>query len=255
MIAASVPIITVPIVDIVAVTPRARLVAIDLRAHPIEFLAGQAVLVGPAWRGTRRPYSIACSPERAAETGRLELLVATEPSEGLSADLAAALPGMLVDVEGPVGMFTLPAAAERGRLLFVAGGAGIAPLRAMLDHALRCHRAERISLLYSARRGDEFAFIDELRGHAAAGRVDLHQTVTRDNRSAWAGGRGRIGRAHFKAVLHEPAATRCFVCGPTSLVHTSVATLLQLGVPADRIHTEQWGNHSVAPTSQSGRRS
>ena len=196
-------------------------------------------MVGPHGRGQRRPYSIACSPERAAETGRLELLVATEPRRGLRADLAAAVPGMLVDVQGPIGMFTLPAVEELGCLLFVAGGAGIAPLRAMLDHTLRRQPSQRVSLLYSAQRGDEFAFIDELRGHAAAGRLELRQTVTRDNGSTWTGERGRIGRAHFEAVLHEPAATLCFISGPSPLVDASVAALQQLGVPADRIHTEQ----------------
>jgi ferredoxin-NADP reductase len=140
-----------------------------------------------------------------------------------------------------MGLFTFPAAADMPWLLFVAGGTGIAPLRAMLDHALQRHEAPRISLLYSARRGDEFAFIDELRGHAESGRIELHQTVTRDDSTTWAGRRGRIGRSYFEAVLHEPAATWCFVCGPGALVGESVAMLKALGVPDAQIRTEQWG--------------
>jgi ferredoxin-NADP reductase len=198
-------------------------------------------MVGAHGRPERRPYSIACSPERAAETGRLELLIALEPSGDLGANLSKAAPGTLVDVEGPMGAFMFPAAADHGWLLFIAGGAGIAPLRAMLDHALRLRPAPRISLLYSARRGDEFAFIDELRGSADSGVLELHQTVTRDEGSTWAGRRGRIGRAHFEAVLHEPAATLCFVCGPTALVNESTTTLEALGVPGQQIRTEQWG--------------
>jgi ferredoxin-NADP reductase len=111
----------------------------------------------------------------------------------------------------------------------------------MIDHAVRRHPERRMSLLYSARRGDEFAFIDELREHEAGGRLELHPTVTRDDSSNWAGGRGRIGRSHFEAVLHEPAATLCFVCGPAPLVAESVSTLQSLGVPAGQIRTEQWG--------------
>jgi NAD(P)H-flavin reductase len=86
-----------------------------------------------------------------------------------------------------------------------------------------------------------FAFIDELRAHVDAGVLELHQTVTRDDSSTWAGGRGRIGRAHFEAVLHEPAATLCFVCGPPALVHESMTTLKALGVPDAQIRSEQWG--------------
>ena len=186
----------------------------------------------------RRPYSIACSPERAGETHTLELLIALE---GGSEDLSWATTGALVDIEGPMGGFTFPASLTEARLLFVAGGTGIAPVRAMLDHALRRHPAEKISLLYSTRRSDEFAFIDEFRAYERNGRLELHQTVTRDDSTSWDGKRGRIGRSHFEAVLHDPNGTLCFVCGPSSLVSESAATLKELGVPDALIRTEGWG--------------
>ena len=232
---------TVPVADVVAITPRSRLLSIDLRGHTLDFIAGQAVMVGAHGQDERRPYSIACSPERLSETGRLELLIAVEPSGDLGANLAPAEPGMLVDLEGPMGVFTFPEPPTHDWVLFVAGGTGIAPLRGMLDHALRHHPTQRVSVLYSARRGDEFAFIDELRSYAEDGRIELHQTVTRDETTNWGGGRGRIGRSHFEQVLHEPAGTLCFVCGPTPFVHESAATLKALGVPDSQIRTEQWG--------------
>ena len=115
----------------------------------------------------------------------------------------------------------------------------------MLDHALRRHPTGRISLLYSTRRSDEFAFIEELRAHERAGRLELHQTVTRDDSTSWGGTRGRIGRSHFEAVLHEPGKTLCFVCGPPSLVSESTAMLRELGVPPGLIRTEAWGGPTV----------
>ena len=234
-------VVTLPIIELMAVTPRSRLVSIDLSGHALEFLPGQAVMVGEHGREERRPYSIACSPEQAAETRRLDLLIAVERDGGLGANLGPSAPGTLVDVEGPIGAFTLPPATPQGRLLFVAGGTGIAPLRSMLEHRLRHQPAQRVSLLYSARRPDEFAFIEELQRHADTGRLELHQTVTRDEGSTWSGRRGRIGRSHFEAVLHEPAETICFVCGPERLVNESVTTLGALGVPEAQIRTEQWG--------------
>ena len=225
----------------VTVTPRSRLVSIGLPAEGLEFLPGHAVMVGAQGQDERRPYSIACSPERAIETWRLELLIAVDASGDPRPNLASASPGTLVDVEGPVGAFTLPEVTRDRRVLCVAGGTGIAPLRSMLDHLLRRAAAPRISLLYSARHGDEFAFIDELHQHAAIGRLELHQTVTRDPNSSWSGRRGRIGRSHFEAVLHEPAETLCLVCGPEPLVNESVSTLKALGVPDDQVRTEQWG--------------
>jgi len=237
----AVPLVTVRIIDITPATPRSRLLSVDLDGRQLRFRPGQAVMAAAHGHDERRPYSIACSPERAAETGRLELLVSLEQPGEPGSHLSHADVGSLIDVEGPLGQFTFPRELSLARVLFVAGGAGIAPLRAMLDHALRRREAPLISLLYSARRSDEFAFIDELRGYARSGRIQLHQTVTRDESAAWEGGRGRIGRAHFQSVLHDPQGTLCFVCGPPLLVTESVATLTSLGVPGALIRTEQWG--------------
>ena len=233
------PLVTVPLADVVAATPRSRILVLDLQGATFPFIAGQAVVVGEHGQTERRPYSIASSPELTSETGRLELLIGLDAEGAMGPHLSSLLPGRLIDVDGPIGDFTFPAEPTERRLLFVAGGTGIAPLRAMLDHALRKHPSEQISLLYSARRADEFAFIEELRNHAAVGRIELHQTVTREDES-WEGGRGRIGRSHFEAVLHEPRATLCFVCGPPAMVGESVETLAELGVPRALIRREQW---------------
>ena len=228
---------TVPLTQVEAASSRLRLLTIDISGHRFEYLAGQAVTVGPHAGAARRPYSIACSPEHAAETRSLQLLIAME---GGSEDLSWAVRGALVDLDGPIGTFTFPALPDHPRILFVAGGTGIAPVRAMLDHAVRRHPSRKVSLLYSTRRSDEFAFGEELREHERTGRLELHQTVTRDDSTSWGGRRGRIGRDHFEAVLHEPASTLCFVCGPASLVNDSAATLQELGVPLGSIKTEHW---------------
>jgi NAD(P)H-flavin reductase len=232
-------VVTLPLVDVAQATPRSVLLALDLHDTSFEFKAGQAVVVGAHGQAHRRPYSIASSPESAADMNALELLVGLDHEGSAGPHFSSLARGTLFDVEGPIGTFTFPPALTHRRLLFVAGGTGIAPLRAMLDHALRVHPAERISLLYSARRADEFAFMPELRAHEAAGRLELHPTVTRDD-VEWAGGRGRIGRSHFEAVLHDRLDTLCFICGPGSLVAEAVATLTELGVPRAAIRTEEW---------------
>jgi NAD(P)H-flavin reductase len=232
-------IVTLPLVDVVAITPRSRLVALDLHGVEFPYEPGQAVKVGNHGQPARRPYSIAGSPERAAEIERLELLIGVDASGAAGPHLSLRGEGRRVDVEGPIGTFTFPPRLTHRRLLFVAGGTGIAPLRAMLDHVLRGYPAERVSLLYSARRADEFAFADELRAYERQGRIEFHPTVTRDD-EAWAGGRGRIGRSHFEAVLHDRADTLCFICGPIPLVSEAVSTLSELGVPREAIRTEDW---------------
>lgn len=232
-------VVTVSLAHVLTITPRSRLVRIDV-GEGFAFQPGQAVIVGAHGQPERRPYSIASSPDVTAETGLLDLLIAAEQDDELGSHFGKGRPGTLVDLEGPLGSFTLPPPGSHPRVLLVAGGTGIAPLRSMIDHMLRRRWSARISLLYSARRSDEFAFIDEFQTYADAGSLELHQTVTRDQGASWSGPRGRIGRSHFKAVLHEPTETLCFVCGPEPLVAESVMTLKALGVPDAQIRTEQW---------------
>ena len=228
--------IPVHIARITQATPRSRLLSIDLEGHPFTFNPGQALLVGPR-AGELKPYSIAASRANVAANGVLEVLVAVDAA---GEDFSWIREGAPLDVDGPFGTFTLPATIDQRRVLFVAGGTGIAPIRAMLEDVLARDPHPEVSLLYSARRADEFAFIGELEAHARAMHLELHQTVTREDLT-WQGRRGRVGRAEFEAVMHEPADTLCFVCGPPAMVEEAVATLGALGVPTPSIRTEQWG--------------
>ena len=57
--------LTLPIREVIAATPSARVVRIDLSGHDFDYAAGQAVLVATHGHEKRRPYSLATSPEDA----------------------------------------------------------------------------------------------------------------------------------------------------------------------------------------------
>src|SRR5262249_4605797 len=141
----------------------------------------------------RRPYSVAAAPEESARDSSIELLVGVdaEGNPGGSLRLEA---GALVDIDGPLGTFTFPARPSEERFLFIAGGTGSAPLRAMMHHALSVpHKA--IGLLFSARTPAEFAYEQEFRSLAAARQIELELRVTREVApDDWSGVRGRLGR-------------------------------------------------------------
>ena len=228
---------TLTLREVLPATPRARIVRLDLGGQPFEYVAGQAVVIGSHGADGRKPYSIASAPEDALQDGFVELLVGVG-SDGVAGPHLALEPGALVDVEGPLGAFTFPAAAEETRFVFIAGGTGIAPLRAMLRHALHLpHR--NVGLFYSARTPDEFAFEAELRALARSGEIELRQTVTRAAANAWTGARGRIDRAALSALVHH-AETLCFICGPAAMVDEMPPLLQELGVPRERIKIEEW---------------
>ncbi len=229
--------LTLPIRDVQPATPRARLVRIDLADRHFVYQPGQAILMARRDYEPRQAYSIAAAPDDAARDGCLELLVgideAGEPGPHLTLDA-----GLLVDVEGPVGRFTFPDAPADTACLFVAGGTGIAPLRAMLRHALATGN-RRIGLLYSARTRGDFAFEQEWLALARDGRIEFRQAITRGAASDWTGVRGRIGAADLAPLVHG-LATMCFVCGPPALVEDVPKLLESVGITRDRIHVEQW---------------
>ena len=229
--------LTLAIREVLPATPRARIVRIELGGAPFDYAAGQAILVGVPG-GPKRPYSVASSPEEARREGYLELLVGVD-ANGTPGPHLPLERGSVLDVNGPLGTFTFPAAPAERQFVFIAGGTGIAPLRAMLHHALAIPH-NKIGLLYSARTPDEFAYENELRALAHDGRIELRQTVTRTVSDLWNGPRGRIGRAELQPLVHNPA-TLCFICGPPALVAEMSALLAELGIERSRIRVEEWG--------------
>ncbi len=142
-----------------------------------------------------------------------------------------------IRVEGPIGSFLLPEPAADVPLLFIAGGTGISPLRSMIRHALETQRPGKMSLVYSARTPDEFAYLEEFRQLANDGRVGLSLTLTGHARE-WLHARGRTGAEHL-AELVQPE-TMAFICGPPAMTADLPTALQALGLPRDRIRTDAW---------------
>lgn len=231
--------LTLPIQEVIHATPRARLVRLDLEEQEFTYLAGQAVLVGVPGIEKRRPYSIAGAPEDARSLGYIELLIGVDAA-GQAGDYLPLEPGTRIEVEGPTGNFTFPEAPSEHSVIFVAGGTGIAPLRSMLRHAIADVRSGiHVGLLYSARTPEEFAFEDEFRALAAAGRIDFRQTITRETDRHWTGQRGRIDGRILSGLVRDRNSL-CFVCGPAAMVDDVPRLLSDVGVPKEKIRIEEW---------------
>jgi NAD(P)H-flavin reductase len=230
-------VLTLPIREVLPATPRARIARVDLHGQPFDYAPGQAVSIANHGEEKRKPYSLAAAPEDARRDGWLELLIGVN-ADGLPGAPLALEAGQLVDVDGPLGAFVFPPAPVERRFVFIAGGTGIAPLRAMMRRALHLpHR--NIGLFYSVRTPDEFAYEEELRALANAGEIELRQTVTRATDTDWSGPRGRLNRDALAELVHDPA-TLCFICGPPALVDEMPKILADLGIPGQRIKIEEW---------------
>jgi propane monooxygenase reductase subunit len=227
------------VASIRAATHTSRIVRLSLNGTPFPYQAGQAALVGPADRPDRVPFSLASAPEETAERGWLELLMKVDAAGRWGAHFEPLVRGQRLEVGGPRGSFVFPEHGDERRLLFIAGGTGIAPLRAMIRHAQLSAWPGRMSLLYSARTPRDFAYLRELRGMARRGEINLALTATRECTPRWPGERGRIAVEQLGQLV-EDAATRCFVCGPVAMVADVRPMLRAFGIESSRIHVEDW---------------
>jgi NAD(P)H-flavin reductase len=224
--------------DVQHVTPRACCVQLDFGGRAFRFAAGQSVNVGLLPQATRKPYSIASSPEQVRTTGCLDLIVGTDEDGRLGPHLEPLAPGSVVGVGGPIGGFALPSRAGGRPLLFVAGGTGIVPLRSMLWSAISRLSRPVVDAVYSARTPAEFIFDAELRRLHRSGRIRYVRTVTRPAGTPWAGRRGRIDETLLRRVRRPNAV--CFVCGPDGFVRDVSAMLRSLGVRASQIRRDEY---------------
>jgi ferredoxin-NADP reductase len=228
-----------PAREVVPATPRTRIITIDLDAQAFSFRAGQAVFAGLAEGAWKRPYSIACSPGQARRTNAIELLVQTDDHRAPDPHLERVTAGTALRIEGPFGTFGVNQPLIEPRLLLIAGGTGIAPLRAILWDTLEQRSAVDLHVIYSARSPGEFAYRDELASLDRARHITLSLTATRATDDVWPGTRGRIDRSLIRSSV-EPGQTRAVVCGPPGFVANVVTLLHDSGVPPGHIVTESY---------------
>jgi Na+-transporting NADH:ubiquinone oxidoreductase subunit F len=153
-------------------------------------------------------------------------------------------PGDRVTAIGPFGDFHLKQTARE--LVYLGGGAGMAPLRSHLSHLLETQQAEnRISYWYGARSRQELFYQDYFEDLARQHpnftfHVALSEAQPGD---AWDGPTGYIHeilRDHYLAQHPNPAAVEYFVCGPPAMVQAATKMLKALGVPADQIAFDEF---------------
>jgi ferredoxin-NADP reductase len=231
-------------------TPRARTVLLDVPGWP-GHRPGQHVdvrLTSEDGYQTERSYSIASPPEESRIALTVERLDDGEVSPYLTDVLRI---GDQLELRGPIGGYFVWHAALGGPLLLVAGGSGIVPLMAMLRHRasvletfdvrMRHHVPAR--LLYSARRWDEVFYRNELTRLAQNDDTfELAFTLTREAPPGWNGFQRRIDRMMLAEMAWPPGERpQVFVCGPTPLVESVAAELVELGHGPALVKTERFG--------------
>ncbi|MGI8715643.1 MAG: FAD-binding oxidoreductase [Solirubrobacteraceae bacterium] len=233
---------TATVHELIAETPRAVTIVLDVDGGWLGHRAGQHVdvrLTAEDGYQAERSYSIASAPEEQRLALTVERIDTGEVSPYLAGELRA---GDQFELRGPIGGHFTWSVDDGGPLLLLAGGSGLVPLMAMLRHRAAVGSEIDARLLVSARAWDDVLYREQLSTLEADGGLALSVTLTRSAPEGWTGFRRRIDPAMLRDVGPEPAERiRIFVCGPTPFVESAANLLVQLGHAPGAIHAERFG--------------
>lgn len=210
--------------------PTDRLVRLRLHVDDrVDHLAGQHYVVrlrAPDGYTAQRSYSVASDPDDPL----LELMVECLPGGEVSGFLHdVAEVGDVLELRGPIGGWfvwegDVPA-------ICVAGGSGVVPVVAMTRVARRLGLQDRLRVVVVARTWDELPYAAELQRYGA------FVALTREN----LGDRVAAPPYPEEVAALAAGAERAYVCGSVGFASYATRLLEEVGVAADAIRVEQFG--------------
>lgn len=159
--------------------------------------------------------------------------------------LAGLKRGDTLGLRGPFGS-AWPVEQAVGRdVVIMAGGLGLAPLRPLLYQLFRGKRAyRRLILLYGTRSPADILFGRELARWREKAGADIRITV--DHAGAdWSGPVGVV-TSLLQAGQFDPDSAVAYLCGPEVMMRFSIASLTDMGLPAERIYVSMERNMKCA---------
>lgn len=199
-----------------------------------------------------RAYSMANYPE---EKGiiKFNIRIASPPPRGpegippgkMSSYVFSLKPGDKIAVSGPYGEFF--AKDTKNEMVFIGGGAGMAPMRShIFDQLKRLKSDRKISFWYGARSKREMFYVEDYDGLAKEfdnfeWHVALSDPQPEDN---WTGYTGFIHNVLYEEYLKDhPAPEDCefYMCGPPVMNDAVIKMLKSLGVEDENIMLDNFG--------------
>ena len=197
----------------------------------------------------RNNYSLASNQQR-ERTLRFNVRIATPPpgqdcAPGVGSSYIFNLKaGDTVSAIGPFGDFHVK--PTQREMVYIGGGAGMAPLRAHLSHLLETEQtARKVSFWYGARSKQEIFYEEYFQNLARANpnfsfNLALSSPLEQDQ---WSGYVGFIHEVILEKHLIEhvnPKAIEYYLCGPPMMIKACTRMLTELGVPTSQIAFDEF---------------
>ncbi|HVK99320.1 MAG TPA: 2Fe-2S iron-sulfur cluster binding domain-containing protein [Dongiaceae bacterium] len=216
----------------------------------LAYTAGQyALLSVPGVIEQPRSYSFATAPESSGSR-RVHFFIRAVPGGRTSNWAQTDVAGTAIQLEGPFGDFHLrdPHASQQP-MLCIAGGSGLAPVKALLEDALhfKCNRP--VTFLFGARtQRDLYCLLEmqQLEQNWAADFRFMPVLSEEPADSDWTGARGLV--TDFIAP-HFSSNAQIYMCGPPAMLDAAELQLRQRGIPANQIFSDRFLDQSMLQKS------
>jgi NAD(P)H-flavin reductase/hemoglobin-like flavoprotein len=203
---------------------------------PLPYRAGQYVSLECQYQPRLwRVYSVANAPR---PDGSMDFHVRALGAGWVSSALVWRLkPGDMVKLAAPTGSMTLDPTSTRD-IVCLAGGTGLAPMKALVDELTRDNAGRRVHLFFGARHRDDLYDLAELAALATRYPwLTVVPAVSED--PGWIGEHGTVAEV---ALRYGPWQDHdVYVCGPAAMVKATLRRLAELQIPAPHIRYDAYG--------------
>jgi propane monooxygenase reductase subunit len=244
MLRSGVPIVTAT-AEVTAIEPLTS----DIRRlvlklpEPVEFHAGQYMDIAiPGADGQHRSFSMANTP---GDPNQLEFMIKLYEGGHFSGLLADGANGHGINVgdqlscTGPYGVFTLRDSSPR-RLVFIAGGAGMAPIMSLLRSMAEKGTTRPVTFYYGARTEDDLFALEELeRLGGVLPDMRFVPALSEAGDETWSGESGLITDV-VDRLEEDLADVDAYLCGPPPMVDAAIALLERRGCAEAHIYFDKF---------------
>lgn len=184
-----------------------------------------------------RAFSIANAPP----TDNLEFLISMIHGR-FTSKLDTAKINDTYYISAPYGQFKFDTEKE-AKLLFFAGGTGIAPFMSMIKQIERNKKNVDCVMLYSVKFPEEIIEKEELKLFEDTLGIKTIVTVTRPKEEdKWNGETGHVDATMITRHVSDVKERVSYICGPPAFVKALKTALISLGVEEKEIKAEMWGD-------------
>ena len=247
-----IPVLTLParVEKLTLAAPDVMLVELRLPAgERFNFLPGQYIDI-LLKDGRRRTFSLANAPH---DDARLQLHIRRVDGGYFTGQVFSTLKERdLLRIKGPQGSFFLREESTKP-MLFIAGGTGFAPIKAIIEHALASEIARPMTLYWGARRSEDL-YLKALAESWAGQNSDFRFIpVLSEAEAGWQGRTGLVHRAVMQD-LTDLSGYQAYVCGSPAMIAAARHDLVQHGgLPAEEFLSDAFSFAADVPSASASR--